>query len=92
MNSQSPFATGVSPTGARRTRADHPNIPLSPDEIAVAAQQCLEAGACLLHLHVRKADLSHSLEVEDYRVALGALRRTVGQRMVIQVPTEALDI
>ncbi len=82
-------AIGVAPTGARRTRGDHPRLPLSPDEIADAAARCLAAGACLLHLHVRKTDGSHSLEADDYRAAITAVRRAVGERMVIQITTEA---
>ncbi len=87
---KAPFAIAVSPTGARRTRADHPNIPITPDEIAREAVRCLEAGACMLHLHVRKSDLRHSLEVEDYRVAMDAVGRVVGNRLVTQITTEAV--
>jgi 3-keto-5-aminohexanoate cleavage enzyme len=85
-----PFAITVSPTGARKTRSDHPNIPLTPAEIADASARCLDAGACMLHLHVRKPDFSHSLEVADYRVAMDAVRQVVGNRLVIQITTEAM--
>ncbi len=44
----------------------------------------------MLHLHVRKADGSHSLEAEDYRLAMAAVRGAVGQHMVIQVTTESV--
>jgi 3-keto-5-aminohexanoate cleavage enzyme len=85
-----PFAVAVSPTGARKTRADHPNLPLTPDEIAREASRCLEAGACMIHLHVRRPNLSHSLEVDDYRAAIQAVQRAVGDHMVIQITTEAV--
>ncbi len=85
-----PFALAVSPTGARKTRRDHPYLPLTPHEIAQASRRCLDAGACMLHLHVRKADGSHSLEIEDYRLAMASVRGAVGQRMVIQVTTESV--
>ncbi len=84
-----PFVLAVSPTGATKTRADHPNIPITPNEIAREAARCLEAGACMLHLHVRRPDLNHSLEADDTRAAIAAVRREVGRRMVIQVTTEA---
>ncbi len=88
MSASTPFAIGVSPTGARRTRADHPALPLSPAEIAETAARCLEAGACMLHLHVRKPDLTHSLEPEDYLPALDAVQKAVGKSMVLQITTE----
>ncbi len=86
-----PFAIAVSPTGAGKTRDDHPNLPLTPGEIAKEAAHCLDAGACMLHLHVRRPDLRHSLGVEDYRAAIDAIRRAVGNRLVIQVTTEAVN-
>ena len=85
-----PRAVGVAPTGARRTRADHPALPLAPGEIAETAARCLEAGAALLHLHVRRPDGTHSLEVDDYRPALEAVRRAVSGRMIVQLTTEAV--
>ncbi len=89
MKNRQALAIAVSPTGAAKTRLDHPNLPLTPDEVAQTAADCLEVGACMLHLHVRRPDLSHSLEVEDYRTAMEAVHRKVGDRMVIQVTTEA---
>ena len=84
------IAIAVSPTGARKTRQDHPNLPLTPEQIAREAARCLEAGACLLHLHVRRPDSSHSLDVDDYRAAMLAVQRAVGDRMLIQITTEAM--
>jgi 3-keto-5-aminohexanoate cleavage enzyme len=39
--------------GAETTRERNPNIPLSPPEIAVAAHEAWQAGASVIHLHVR---------------------------------------
>lgn len=83
------MAIGVAPTGARKSRADHPALPISPGEIAETAARCLAAGACLLHLHVRKPDGRHSLEADDYRPAISAVRQAVGDRLVVQLTTEA---
>ncbi|MDH3475022.1 MAG: 3-keto-5-aminohexanoate cleavage protein [Rhodospirillales bacterium] len=80
----------VAPNGARKTKADHPALPIEPDEIARAAAACLEAGAAMIHLHVRDRDGNHSLDVEAYRAAIAALRREVGEKLVIQVTTEAV--
>jgi 3-keto-5-aminohexanoate cleavage enzyme len=39
--------------GAELTRADIPNLPLTPEEIGQAAAEAREAGASIIHLHVR---------------------------------------
>ena len=39
--------------GAELTRQDTPYLPLTPDELAEAARGAVEAGATLIHLHVR---------------------------------------
>lgn len=39
--------------GAELSRDDFPNLPLTPSEIATAAAEAVEAGASIIHLHVR---------------------------------------
>jgi 3-keto-5-aminohexanoate cleavage enzyme len=39
--------------GAELTRTGYPYLPLTPDEIAMAAEEAVAAGATILHLHVR---------------------------------------
>jgi 3-keto-5-aminohexanoate cleavage enzyme len=84
-----PLVVAVAPNGARRTKADHPRLPLTPAEIAREAELCAAAGASVLHLHVRAADGRHSLDPALYRSATEAVRRALGDRMVIQITTEA---
>ena len=43
--SLSPCLLMVAPNGARRVYHDHPAIPLTPEELARDAQECLAAGA-----------------------------------------------
>jgi 3-keto-5-aminohexanoate cleavage enzyme len=86
----SPLVLMVAPNGARSGKADHPNLPMTPDEIAREAARCCEAGATGLHLHVRAQDGQHSLEPALYRDAIAATRRAVGERMVVQTTTEAV--
>jgi 3-keto-5-aminohexanoate cleavage enzyme len=40
-------------TGSRITRDDSPYIPLSPEEIVESAIECRDAGASVVHIHVR---------------------------------------
>ncbi len=92
MSADQPILVAVAPNGARRQRADHPALPLTPRELARTARACLDAGACLLHLHVRDAQARHSLAPEDYRPALAAIRAEVGDALLIQVTSEAARV
>ncbi|VVD89185.1 class III aminotransferase [Pandoraea capi] len=86
------YALAVAPNGARRTHADHAALPMTPDELGACAKACLDAGAAMIHLHVRKPDGTHSLEVPDYTAGIAAVRRAVGNALVLQVTTEAVGI
>jgi len=85
-------AITVAPNGARRSKADHAAIPLTPAELADDARRCLDAGAAMMHLHVRRADGSHSLEPADYRPAIERIRAAVGDALVLQLTTESVGI
>ena len=87
-----PLILTVAPNGARKTQADHPAVPITPAEIAATAAAAQEAGASMIHLHVRDADLKHSLDVGAYREATAAVRDAVGDKIVIQVTSEAVGI
>ena len=80
------------PNGARRQKKDHPEIPISPDEMALCAEQILQAGASILHLHVRDDDGSHSLDVDRYQNSINAIKNKVGDQLIIQATTEAVGI
>ncbi|MGR3592382.1 MAG: 3-keto-5-aminohexanoate cleavage protein [Limimaricola soesokkakensis] len=81
----------VAPNGARRSRADHPALPVTTGQIAETAQACHEAGAEALHLHVRDESGRHSLDAGRYAEALQELKRRV-PGMRIQITTEAAGL
>ncbi|WP_432289343.1 3-keto-5-aminohexanoate cleavage protein (plasmid) [Aminobacter sp. BA135] len=85
-------AIAVAPNGGRRTKLDHPAIPLTPTDMARTAAECLESGASMIHAHVRKSDGGHLLDADAYRLVDAAIRSEVGNRLVIQITTEALGI
>lgn len=85
-----PFAIAVAPNGARRTKADHPRLPMTPAETAREAAAAREAGAAMLHLHIRDRAGVHLLEAELYRAALAAARAEAGPDMLLQITTEAV--
>ncbi|MFW5969057.1 MAG: 3-keto-5-aminohexanoate cleavage protein [Halofilum sp. (in: g-proteobacteria)] len=84
-----PLAVTVAPNGARRSRADHPALPITPDELAATAAACADAGAAMFHLHVRDASGRHSLDPDRYRAAMDAIRERTADRLILQVTTEA---
>jgi 3-keto-5-aminohexanoate cleavage enzyme len=83
-------AIAVAPNGGRRTKQDHPAIPITAAELARTAAECLEAGAGMIHVHVRKPDGTHLLDADAYRDAIAAIHAQVGDRLVVQVTTESL--
>jgi uncharacterized protein (DUF849 family) len=87
-----PFIVMSAPNGARRGKADHAGIPLTPAELAENAQAILDCGATILHLHVRDESGAHTLDPDRYRAAIDAVRDQVGDRLVIQVTTEAVGV
>lgn len=87
-----PLILAVAPNGARKTKADHPALPMNPEEIAETGAVCCAAGAAMIHLHVRDDDGGHSLSPAAYRDAIAALRDRVGENLVIQVTSEAVGI
>lgn len=79
----------VAPNGARRTKADHPQVPLTIEEIVDTAQACFAAGADGIHAHVRDAGGGHVLDAGLYRELIAALGDAVPD-MVVQITTEAV--
>jgi len=80
----------VAPNGARKSHLDHPQLPLSTKEIAATAKQCLEAGASMIHLHVRDSQGQHSLSVDYYQHAIDAINEATDNGIFIQVTSEAV--
>ena len=78
----------AAPNGMRRSKAEHPAIPITISETVATAMACRAAGANALHLHVRDARGHHTLDTGLYREALAELDRNV-PGMPVQVTTEA---
>ena len=71
--------------GAEVTRDDSPYVPYSAEELAEEARRCVEAGASVIHLHVRNPDGSPSQDEGLFRAAIRAIRSRTDA--VIQVST-----
>lgn len=57
----------VAPLGAWCSRADHPAVPLTPEEIAETVADCARAGASIAHLHARDAAGNPTQNLATYR-------------------------
>jgi 3-keto-5-aminohexanoate cleavage enzyme len=71
--------------GAEVTRAQTPHLPITAAEIAREARRCREAGASIIHLHVRQPDGSPSQSGALFREAIAAIRAETD--VIVQVST-----
>ena len=53
--------------GAELTKEDYPYLPTTPKEIAESARGAVEAGASIIHLHVRDEQEKPSQRVDIFR-------------------------
>jgi uncharacterized protein (DUF849 family) len=60
-----------------RAPGAHPDLPVSPEELAVAAAESVVAGAGAIHLHARNRDGAESLAPGDVARAVAAVRAAV---------------
>ncbi len=81
----------VAPNGARKTRLDHPALPVSIAETVDEAVHCHAAGATVLHAHVRGKQDEHLLDAGLYRELIDEMNRQAPD-MLLQITTEAVGI
>src|SRR5438132_10534355 len=60
--------------GAEVTKAQQPYLPINPQEIVQAAVECYEAGAAIIHLHVRDAEGNATQDVHLFREVVAGIR------------------
>lgn len=72
-------------TGAEVTREHNPNLPVTPTEIAEAAYRCYEAGASIVHVHVRNEDETPTQAAEVFKETVGLIKEKCD--IIIQVST-----
>ena len=62
-------------TGSRITRKITPHIPLTPEEIVQSAHECWQAGASIVHIHVRDPNTGQGTQdVEIFKQVVKPLR------------------
>lgn len=80
-----PMVITAAMVGAEVTREQTPYLPLTAEEIAEDARRCREAGAAMVHIHVRTPDGKPSQDTELFRQAIRAIRQRCD--ILVQVST-----
>ena len=80
-----PMVITAAMVGAETTREQTPYLPITAEEIAEDAARCREAGAAMVHLHVRTPDGKPSQDAELFRAAIRAIRKRTD--VLVQVST-----
>src|SRR4051812_12180049 len=74
-------------TGAETEKAKCPGLPVTPEEQGQASRECIDAGASVLHLHVRDDKGAASQELAHFRRTVEAIKKACPQAPVIQFST-----
>jgi len=70
-------------TGGSTTRAQNPNLPASPEEIANSCLEAAEAGAAMCHIHVREPGTGvPSTKLEHYREVVQRIRAANSELLI----------
>ncbi|MDQ3953961.1 MAG: 3-keto-5-aminohexanoate cleavage protein [Actinomycetota bacterium] len=80
-----PLIITVAAVGAELTRAQQPNLPITPAELAADAAACERAGASIYHLHVRDSSGAPTMDVETFRAAHDAIKNKT--ELIVQFTT-----
>ncbi|HQL47660.1 MAG: 3-keto-5-aminohexanoate cleavage enzyme [Acidobacteria bacterium ADurb.Bin340] len=72
-------------TGAETTKEMQPALPVTPEELAQSAFEAWEAGASVVHLHVRQEDGTPTQDVAIFKKAIDLVRSKCD--LVVEVTT-----
>ncbi len=75
----------VAPTGAEHAKTDVPNLPVTLEELVAEAKACEAAGAGMIHVHIRGADTTPTLDLKRLEDTVAALRAETN--LVVQLST-----
>jgi 3-keto-5-aminohexanoate cleavage enzyme len=86
MKDNIPCIITVAITGSVPKKIDNPTIPITVSEQIESTRMCYEAGASLVHLHVRNEDESPSSDAEKFKELLDGIKDPC-PKMIIQFST-----
>jgi uncharacterized protein (DUF849 family) len=74
-------------TGNLTKPEQHPGLPITPEQIATSALEAAQAGAAVVHIHVRDPETGRpSMDIELYRQVIGRIR-AVDPDLIINLTT-----
>lgn len=74
-------------TGAELDKSKCAVLPITPEEQATAAAECVEAGASVIHLHVRDDKGQPSQELAHFKRTVDAIRKKCRIQPILQFST-----
>lgn len=75
----------VAPTGAETAKTDCPQLPTTLEELVETARRCEQAGAAMIHVHIRDEDHRPTLDLGRLKDTVAALREQTA--LVVQLST-----
>ncbi|MBQ7144752.1 MAG: 3-keto-5-aminohexanoate cleavage protein [Oscillospiraceae bacterium] len=82
----------VAPTGAWPKKANNPNVPMTPSEIADEIYDCWQAGAAIAHLHMRDDQGNGTMDTAKFEETLRLFRERYPDCDIILNLTTSGDI
>lgn len=73
-------------TGAVTTKENTPYLPITPQQIATSALEAAEAGAAVVHIHVRNDDGTSSIDLDRYVETVDLIKKE-NDRVIINLTT-----
>ncbi len=74
-------------TGNQTTRAQHPGLPVTPQEIATSAIEAAKAGAAIVHLHARDPETTKgTMDIRLFREIVSRIRDS-GTDVILNLST-----
>ncbi|HUK70357.1 MAG TPA: 3-keto-5-aminohexanoate cleavage protein [Streptosporangiaceae bacterium] len=75
----------VAPTGAEAAKHEVPALPVTLEELVAAAKECQQAGAAVIHVHIRDQDAKPTLDLGRLTETVAALRQCTD--LIVQLST-----
>ena len=84
LNKIGKLVINVAPVGGIHGKEANPNLPEQPDEIAEQVYECYQAGASVVHLHVRDRAGKPTKDLNIYRDVIERIKEKC-DGMIIQI-------
>ena len=75
----------VAPTGAELDKSAVPALPVTLDELVITAKECRQAGAAMIHVHIRDGEAKPTLDIARLKDTVHALREATD--LIVQLST-----